>query len=291
MYIRVLLLIAIAVIIAFFAQFNDGHIVLFLNNYRFDMAFSFFCISIIILFILIYYIIRASVNIHRIPSKIKRWQQNHALLVSRKYLNNAGINFFEGKFGRAYKNAILSTNKETNAENKFLGLMLAFKSSNYMRNYTKESEVLDELDKFQQQKWQLAKCMALSENLYNEQKYNKCLDSLNHVLSIDKKHIPASRLLLKTYLRLQNYSKAYDVLSWLTKNDYLEPYRAQNYKIRVFKGLFGQLTDITELNSIYKKLDKNDRNDIIIGKAYFIALIRLKSFVDAIDYMIFNANI
>ena len=284
-YIRILFFVAVAIVIAFFAQFNDGHIILFLNNYRFDMTFSLFVLAVILLFIMVYYLIRASINIHRIPSKIKRWQQNHALLVSRKYLNNAGINFFEGKFGSAYKNAVLSTNKETNVENKFLGLMLAFKSSNYMRNYVKESEILDELDKFQQQKWQLAKFMALSENLYNEQKYNQCIDSLNQVLGIDKKHIPASRLLLKTYLRLENYNKSFDILTWLVKHDYLDPYRAQNYKIRVFNGLFSQIADIRELNLIYYKLDKTDKNNLMIGKFYLVALIRLKSYNEAISYI------
>ena len=282
---KIFILLTLAIIVAFFTKFDNGHIVLFLRNYRFDMTFSLFCASLVILFILIYYLIRFMVNIHRIPNKIRRWQQNHALLTSRKYLNNAGINFFEGKYGKAYKHAVLSVAKEKNAENKFLGLMLAFKSSNYMRNYVKESEILDELDKFQQQKWQLAKLMTLSENMYNAQKYNPCLDNLNLVLGIDKKHIPATRLLLKTYLRLENYSKAYSTLTWLVKNDYLEPHRAENSKIRVFKGLFSQINDADELNNIYKKLDKEDKNSLLISKFYFTALIRLEDYASCIEFV------
>ena len=282
---RVALIILLACGLAMLGHYGAGHVIVFISQYRLDLALSTLIIFVILLFLLIYYSIRLTININRIPNKLKQWRLKQALLQSRKYLNNAGINFVEGKYGSAYKNAMNSINKEINKDNQFLALMLGYKSCGYMRNHVKEGELLQKIETYQEQKWQLAKYVAIAENQYLDRKYNQCLDNLNKAILIDKKHIPSRKIMLKTYIHLRNYEKAFEELSWLTKYDYIEKHKADKYKINIYGNLFDIISDEAELFHFYRKLDKADKENQVINKFYLNALIRLKQYRVALDLL------
>lgn len=280
---KVLIIICLATAAAIYSSGGPGHVVIFLNQYRVDVSLTSLCLFVLLLYVLVYYLVRFWVNMRRLPNNMKKWRERNALKEGRSYVNNAGINYIECKFGSAYKNAMRSYKKENNKENQFLALMLAYKSASYMRNYEKEQEVLMLLDQYTDKKWQMAKYMAAAENQYALQKYGLCLDNLNRVLQQDKKHIPAHRLMLKVYLRLNNFDKAYVVLTWLVNNDYLEKIQAESYKLRIYRGLFDNITEASELKQTYNKLDKRDKENSLINQHYLDALIRLREYSIAID--------
>ncbi|MBY0379244.1 MAG: hypothetical protein K2P99_02465 [Burkholderiales bacterium] len=279
---RLILLLLLAGAIVFLGKYGPGHVIVFIGDYRLDFALSSLLIAIILVFIFIYYSIRFIANINQMPSRLKKWRLAHQLLQSRKFLNNSGINYFEGKFGSSYKNAINSIGKETNKENQFVALMLAYKASGFMRNYDKEEELIGKLDGFKDKKWQLAKYVAIAENQYYRRLYGKCLDNLNQAINIDKRHILARRIKLKTYIHLKNFDKAFEELLWLTRNNYLESHKELSYKLTVYTNLFESVGDAAELNHFYRKLDKVDKENPIIIKCYLLALIRLKNIDGAI---------
>jgi HemY protein len=280
---KLLILLAVALMIAMLSSVGPGHVILFFDKYRVDLSLTALLVIILFTFLVVYYLIRFWVNLNRLPNKIRKWRAKQALLQGRNYLNSAGIHYFEGKYGNACNNALKSTSKEINKDNKFLALMLAFKSATFMRDYEKQEALLEELNNYKDKKWQLAKFMATAESQYAEHKYSLCLENLNQVILLDKRHIPARRIMLKVYLRLNNYEKAFEVLSWLTKHDYLERSQAESYKLQVLSGLFNHISDAAELHHFYRKLDKKDRDNPLVNKFYFDALIRLKQFPVAIE--------
>ena len=279
---RVILLLLLAGAIVFLGRYGPGHVIVFVGDYRLDLALSSLLIAVLLGFIFIYYFIRFIANINEIPNRLKKWRLAHQLLQSRKLLNNAGVNYFEGKFGSSYKNAINSIEKEINKENQFVALMLAYKASGFMMDYDKEEELIAKLDEFKDKKWQLAKYVAIAENQYYRRRYGKCLDNLNQAINIDKRHILARRIKLKTYIHLKNFDKAFEELLWLTRNNYLDAHKALSYKLTVYTNLFDSVGDDAELNHFYRKLDKADRENPIITKCYLLALIRLKNMDGAI---------
>lgn len=282
---KVIIILVIACLIASLSRYGTGHVIVFIGKTRLDVALSTLVISIFILFVLLYYLIRFIVNINRFPNKIKQWRLKNALIQSRKQMNSAAINYFEGKFGSAYKNALNSTNKEINKDSQFLALMLCYKSSSFMRNHEKEETVLTKLEAFKERKWQLAKYVAIAENQYANRQYNQCLDNLNKAIAIDKKHIPSRRIMLKTYINLKNFDKALEELNWLIKHNYIEKYKADKYKLTVYSNLFATVSDELELLHFYRKLDKLDKENMVINRFYFNALIRLKLYDKALEVL------
>ncbi len=282
---KIILLLLLALAVAGLGLFNNGSMLLISRGYQFEISLNLFIILWFLSFILVYYVIRLYINIKRLPTKIQRSRAKNALIASRKHLNLAGLHYFEGKYRQCYENSLKSIKREYSSENKFLAYLLAFRATSIMRDSAKEQDILIQLNSFSDSKWQLAKHMVIAENLYNEQKYGQCLDNLNAVLNLDHKHIPARRIMLKVYLNLSNYTKSYEILEWLLKNDSLREYKAGKYKLSVISGLFNQVSSVNELNKYYTKLEHQEQVNFIYVKLYTNALIRLSEYNLVIEFL------
>ncbi len=284
-FIRIAVIFILALAVAGFSHFTIGQVTIYISNYRYSFSLNLLIVFWLLTFAIIYYLTRLYINVMRLPNKIQRSRIKNALIISRRHLNYAGLHYFEGKYRSCYNDAMKSVKKEYSQDNKFLAYLLAFRAASIMRDSQKENEILSEIDQFKDNKWQLAKHMVIADNLYNEQQFGLCIDNLNAVLQIDHKHVPAHRMLLKVYLHLANFHKAYEMLTWLLKNDSLREYKASKYKAKVIGGLFSSTNDVEELTSVYNKLDKTEKSSFLFGKQYFDAMLRLKEYDLAIQFL------
>ncbi|RTL11633.1 MAG: hypothetical protein EKK54_06755 [Neisseriaceae bacterium] len=284
-FIKTLIIFALTLAIAGFGLFNNGAVAIYVASYKIELSLNLLILLWLLSVVVIYYLFRILINIKRIPNKIQRARVRNALIAARQRLNFAGLHYFEGKYRSCYDNALKSLKREASKDNKFLAYMLAYRAANIMRDEEKENRIATELEQFNEPKWQLAKHLLIAENFYNHQLYGQAIDHLNAALQLDHRHVPAHRMLLKIYLHLANYSKAYEMLEWLLKNDSLREYKASKYKARVIGGLFAEINDTKELNSYYNKLDKNEKSSFLYGKLYFNALLRIADYATAIDFL------
>lgn len=278
---NLLLVIILASIVGVLSHVGSGHVLIFAGSYRIDLSLATTLLILLLLYIGLYLLIRFLINICNIPSRFNRWRSKSTLLESRDYLNLAGINYLESKYDNALKNAMRSADKEQDKDNKFLALMLAFKSASFIGNQDKEESLRTVIDSYTDKKWQLAKFMTNAELHYVEHKYGLCLDSLNLVLQLDKKHIPARIVMLKVFLHLNDFTKAYEVFNWLMKNNGLNKNQADKYRTHILEGFFLHTNDTDIVIQTYRK--QENHNDIVINKAYLDGLIRLKQFPKAVE--------
>lgn len=282
---RIIVIFILALIVAGISEFNTGEVIFLVNKYQIQLSVNLLIILMLILFICIYYILRIYINIRRIPSKIHNSRYKSMLVSSKTHLNQAGVHFFEGKYRSCYDSAMKSIKKEPDEDNKFMAYLLAYKSACIMRDSDKEQFLADRLQHFDEPKWMLSKYLAIAENLYNQQQYGQCIDNLRAALAIDHRHVPAHFMLMKVYLNLNNYVKAYEMLEWLMQNDSIRDYKATKYKYRVLTGLFKNSNDLSIINKIYNKLDKNEKLSFQYAKLYFDALLKNNELVIAIEYL------
>jgi len=283
--IKLLLILTVAILFVTFSLNNNGHIIVLISRYRIDLSLVIATLGIVVAFIIAYYILRLIINVNRIPNKVRRWQLANSIRASRKYLNNAGVNYFEGKYISAYNNALKSINKEIKCDNKFLALLIALKSASNLADYQKEQQLLIKLDNYSEKKWQLAKLIVTAESLYAKQEYSSCLDYLNQILKLAPRHMPARIFLLKVYLAMKIYDKAFMELTWLTTHKGLFEYQIESYRLRVLDGLFANIADEAELYHFYRKLDKSIQDNGLISKFYFDAQLRLTQYHAAITFI------
>lgn len=285
LFIKTLIIFALALAIAGFGLFNNGTVAIYVASYKIELSLNLLILLWLLSVIVIYYSFRILINVKRIPNKIHRARVRSALIAARQRLNFAGLHYFEGKYRSCYENALKSLKREANKDNKFLAYMLAYRAANIMRDQDKEDKIATELEQFNEPKWQLAKHLLIAENFYNHQLYGQAIDNLNAALQLDHRHVPAHRMLLKVCLHLANYSKAYEMLEWLLKNDSLREYKASKYKARVIGGLFAEITETKELNKYYNKLDKNEKSSFLYSRLYFNALLRIADYSAAVEFL------
>lgn len=285
LFIKTLVIFALALAVAGFGLFNNGTVAIYIASYKIELSLNLLILLWLLSVVIIYYAFRILINIKRLPNKIHRARVRNALVAARQRLNFAGLHYFEGKYRSCYENALKSLKREASKDNKFLAYMLAYRAANIMRDQEKEDKIATELEQFSEPKWQLAKHLLIAENFYNHQLYGQAIDHLNAALQLDRNHVPAHRMLLKVYLHLTNYSKAYEMLEWLLKNDSLREYKASKYKARVIGGLFAEISDTKELNKYYNKLDKNEKSSFLYGKLYFNALLRVADYSAAVEFL------
>ena len=282
---KFLIITTIAIALAFASAIGPGHVIIFISGIRVDFSFTTLLLIIVLIYAAAYLLVRLYLNLSYLPVRINKYREKKSEINGRKFLNIAGVNYIEGQYDQAYANALKASSIDNVPDNKFLALMFAFKSALQLHDYTKEKNVLSELEIFDDKKWQIAKLIATAESHYSMQQYGLSLDNLNLVLSLDKKHIIARRYLLKTYLRLHNYVNAFDQLKWLIQHDVLDDVQLLEYKLQIFAGLFATSNELKTVADIYKKLDKREQEDNNICKYYFDALLRLEGYDLAIDFV------
>ncbi len=75
--IKLIILILLACFIGYFINYGQGHIIILLAKYRFDMSLATFIISIILIFILCYFLIRSWVNTTALFEKIHNYRSKY----------------------------------------------------------------------------------------------------------------------------------------------------------------------------------------------------------------------
>jgi HemY protein len=280
--IKLLLIIVVAIAVVAFSLNNNGHVILLAGRFRMDISLIVAIVSIVITFLVCYYLIRIIVNLNRIPNQIKQWRQIVVSRSSRKYLNNAWISYLGGDYINAYASSIKSIGKETNRDNKFLSKTLAIKAASKLSDSQSVQKILIQLNDYSDKKWQLAKLSLTAESLYAKQEYSLCLDYLDQILKLDKSNIQAHLLSLKIYVKITVYDKAFMELSWLIAHKILKIEQIEDYRHKVLSGLFAGIADEAELSHFYRKLDKHTQKNGTICKFYFDALIKLSQYNTAI---------
>ncbi|MFA6070487.1 MAG: heme biosynthesis HemY N-terminal domain-containing protein, partial [Janthinobacterium sp.] len=97
---------AAAIGIAVTARFNPGNVVLFYPPYRIDLSLNFFLLLQVVLFVLLYLLVRAVRATVRMPAQVAAYRQRKRERDGNKGLREALKALFEGRFGHAEKAAL-----------------------------------------------------------------------------------------------------------------------------------------------------------------------------------------
>ena len=99
-------LMAAAIGIAVTARFNPGNVVLFYPPHRIDMSLNLFVVLLIVLFLVLYGLVRALNATLKMPQRVAAYRQRKREREGNKGLRDALKALFEGRFGHAEKAAM-----------------------------------------------------------------------------------------------------------------------------------------------------------------------------------------
>src|SRR5580765_1536131 len=98
-------LFALAVGLVIIARYNNGYVLVILPPWRAEVSLNLAMVLALGLFVALYAVVRAVVITATMPARVHVFQKRRSEARARATFNEALINFFEGRFGRAEKAA------------------------------------------------------------------------------------------------------------------------------------------------------------------------------------------
>jgi HemY protein len=249
----VLGLFAVAVGLVTAARYNNGYVLLVLPPWRAELSLNLAIMLALSVFFIAYVVVRTIIITATMPARVRAFQKRRAENRARAVLNEALINFFEGRFGRAEKAASAALKA---GESAALSAMLAARAAHGMRAYAIRDRYLAKAASTDPDE-DAMRLMAQAEMLLDERRYYDALDVLKR---LPEKHTAALRLELRAQQMAMNWERVLALIPQLEKRRVFErPVVAQLRRQAVIESLKRKAVDEKSLREYWDRLPAEDR--------------------------------
>lgn len=218
LFLWILSLMAAAIGIAVTARFNPGNVVLFYPPYRLDLSLNFFSVLIVVLFALLYTLIRALRATLKLPQRVAAYRQRKRERDANKGLREALKALFEGRFGHAEKAALRAADVPENAG---LAALIGARAAHRMRQSERRDHWLEKVSADASLK--TARLMTLTELLVDDHQPEAALAAVRELNVSGMRHIHALQWSLKANQQAKNWPEVLRLVRLLDKHRALHP--------------------------------------------------------------------
>ncbi|MGH8778958.1 heme biosynthesis protein HemY [Paraburkholderia sp.] len=210
-------LFAIAVVLAIVGRFDAGQVLLVYPPYRVDISMNLFIVGMIVLFIVVYALLRIVRNVWRMPQRVAAYRARSRVVKAHTALRDAIGNLYAGRFSRAEKAARDSL---ANADNKGAAGLIAANAAHRMHEYARRDEWLAQIDGAD---WQDARLMATADMRADARDADGALAALTEMQSQGGRRIHAQQIMLRAQQQLKNWSEVLKLVKTLEKREAIHP--------------------------------------------------------------------
>lgn len=210
-------LFAIAVVLAITGRFDAGQVLLVYPPYRVDISLNLFIVGVIVLFIVVYALLRIVRNVWQMPRRVAAYRARSRVAKAHTALRDAIGNLYAGRFSRAEKAARDSL---ANADNKGAAGLIAANAAHRMHEYARRDEWLAQIDGAD---WQDARLMATADMRADARDADGALAALTEMQSQGGRRIHAQQIMLRAQQQLKNWSEVLKLVKTLEKREAIHP--------------------------------------------------------------------
>jgi HemY protein len=244
---------AVAVGLVIAARYNNGYVLLVLPPWRAELSLNLAIMLALSVFFIAYVLVRAIIVTATMPSRVRAFQKRRSENRARAVFNEALVNFFEGRFGRAEKAASAALKA---GESPALSAMLAARAAHGMRAYATRDKYLAKSASTDPDE-DAMRLIAQAEMLLDERRYYDALDVLKR---LPEKHTAALRLELRAQQMAMNWERVLALIPQLEKRRVFErPVVAQLRRQAVIESLKRKAVDEKSLREYWDRLPAEDR--------------------------------
>ena len=217
-FIRLLILFALAVGLALGTRFNPGNMVLFYPPYRIDLSLNLFLVVLVVLFVLVYVVIGAFATTRKMPRKVAAYRQNKRERDANKALREALRTLFEGRFGYAEKAAMRAAELPENAS---VSALIGARAAHHMSQFERRDAWLAGIEGDATHK--VARLVTATELLVDQHQSSKALDAVRELHASGSRHIQVLRWALKANQQAAKWPEVLKLVRTLDKHHALHP--------------------------------------------------------------------
>lgn len=211
------LLFAIAVVLAIVGRFDTGQVLFVYPPYRVDVSLNLFVVGVVVLFIVIYTLLRFVRSVLHMPQRVAAYRARSRAAKAAAALRDAIGNLYAGRFTRAEKAARDSL---TDSANKGAAGLIAANAAHRMHEYARRDEWLAQIDHAD---WQDARLMATADMRADGRDPDGALAALTEMQSQGGRRIHAQQIALRAQQQLKNWGEVLKLVKTLEKREALHP--------------------------------------------------------------------
>ncbi|MFZ6691829.1 heme biosynthesis protein HemY [Undibacterium sp. SXout20W] len=260
-FIRLLILFALAVGLAIGARFNPGNVVLFYPPYRIDLSLNLFLFLLVVAFALIYLTMGAIVTARKMPKKVAAYRQGKRERDGNKALREAVKTLFEGRFGYAEKAAIRATELSDNAG---VAALIGARAAHHMSQFDRRDAWLAGIE--QDQAYKVARLVTSTELLVDQHKSEKALEAVRELHLNGSRHIQVLRWALKANQQARKWPEVLKLVRTLDKHHALHPALSLRLKELAYEDLLkNHGHDAESIRRVWYEIPANDRKSAFVA--------------------------
>jgi len=252
---------AVAVALVLAARYNHGYVLVVLPPWRVELSFNFAVLLAAAFFVGLYALARAAMIAVTMPIRVREFQQRRSAARARENFNDALVNYFEGRFGRAEKAAAAALKA---GESRALSAVLAARAAHGMRAFSARDDYLAKAASSDPDENSM-RLIAQVEMLLDERRYHDALDVLRQ---LPEKHTAALRLELRAQQMAKNWDRVLALIPQLEKRKVFErPVVAQLRRQAIIESLKHKALDIKSLREYWDRLPEDEKYESRIAAA------------------------
>lgn len=254
-------LMAAAIGIAVTARFNPGNVVFFYPPHRIDMSLNLFMVMAVLLFLVLYGLVRAIAATLQMPARVAAYRQRKRERDGNKGLRDALKALFEGRFGHAEKAAIRAAELPENAG---VAALIGARAAHRMREPARRDAWLAGI--VHDHSLKTARLMTTTELLVDEHRPEQALEVVAELNASGQRHIHALQWSMKANQQARNWPEVLRLVRILDKRRALHPTLANRLREMSYEALLAdEAHDAESLRSVWAGVPIEDRTEAYVA--------------------------
>ncbi|CDY74086.1 Uncharacterized protein EC-HemY, likely associated with heme metabolism based on gene clustering with hemC, hemD in Proteobacteria (unrelated to HemY-type PPO in GramPositives) [Caballeronia glathei] len=211
------LLFAVAVVVATVGGFDGGQVLFVVPPYRVDVSLNLFAVAIVVLFVVLYGLIRAARTVWKMPQRVAAYRARSKLAKANASLRDAVGHLYAGRFSKAEKAA---RDALTVDDNKGAAGLIGANAAHRMHEFARRDEWLGQITGAE---WQDARLMATADMRADGRDADGALVALTEMQAQGGRRIHAQQIALRAQQQLKNWGEVLKLVKTLEKREALHP--------------------------------------------------------------------
>ncbi len=248
-------LFAAATGLAVTARFNAGNVVLFYPPYRVDLSLNLFLLLALLLFIVLYGLVRTIRNARKLPGRVASYRQNKSERDGNQALREALKALYEGRFVQAEKAA---SKAATLPENAGCAALIGARAAHAMRQFDRRDEWLARIKN--DNAFRTARLISTIELLVDDHQTRAALEAINELNATGTRHIHALRWSLKANQQAKNWDEVLRLVKSLDSHKAIHPALSARLRELAYEDLLSAHPhDAESIRQVWKQIPSDDR--------------------------------
>jgi HemY protein len=248
-------LFAAAIASAVSARFNPGNVVLFYPPYRVDLSLNFFLLLLVLLFVLVYGVIRAIRTTRRMPARVAAYRRQKREREGNKALRESLKALFEGRFGHAEKAAKRATDLPENAG---LAGLIGARAAHAMRQMERRDGWLSKVQA--EPSLKTARLITQTELLVDDHQSEQALEAVRELNASGTRHIHVLRWALRANQQARNWTEVLRLVRSLDHHRALHPALSRRLRELAYEDLLaGRAHDAESIRRVWQTIPGEDK--------------------------------